>query len=69
MLTITNFDPIKSINSFIKPLGLAVLTKQQIIAKTTMVVLAIIALSEVMEFVQADRCEDSDRDLCTGHFF
>ena len=47
MSAITNFNPIQTINSFLKPLGLAVSSKQQVISKTTMIAFAALSLLQV----------------------
>ncbi|MGL5625889.1 MAG: hypothetical protein ACRDDW_00015 [Candidatus Rhabdochlamydia sp.] len=49
MLGITNFNPIQSINSFLRPLGLAISSKEQIIAKTTMAAFAALTLLQVTD--------------------
>lgn len=49
MLTATNFNPIKSINFLIQPLGLAISSKQQIINKIALVTFALIAFNQVSQ--------------------
>lgn len=48
MSMITNFNPVQSINSFLKPFGLGVSSKQQIIAKTAMVAFAALTFNQMM---------------------
>ncbi|MGL5627250.1 MAG: hypothetical protein ACRDDW_07080 [Candidatus Rhabdochlamydia sp.] len=49
MLAAINFNPIKSINSLIQPLGLAVSSKQQIINKIALVTFALIACNQISQ--------------------
>jgi len=53
MSTITGFNPIKSINSLIQPLGLAVSNKQQIINKIALASFAMLAFSYVPQAADA----------------
>ncbi len=48
MSMITNFNPVQSINSFLKPFGLGVSSKQQIIAKRAMVAFAALTFNQMM---------------------
>ncbi|MGL5626716.1 MAG: hypothetical protein ACRDDW_04255 [Candidatus Rhabdochlamydia sp.] len=71
MSMITNFNPVQSINSFLKPFGLGVSSKQQIIAKTAMVAFAALTFNQMMmQTVNASianaACKDNCQSDCTG---
>ena len=57
MSAITNFHPIKAINSLLQPLGLAVSNRQQIISKAALAALAMISLNYVL--VEAITCREA----------
>lgn len=52
MLTITHFNPIESINALIQPLGFVVSNKQQIIAKITLLALAVLTFTQALPLAE-----------------
>ncbi|MGL4539602.1 MAG: hypothetical protein ACRCU0_01310 [Candidatus Rhabdochlamydia sp.] len=74
MLGITNFNPIKSINSLIQPLGLAVSSNQQIINKIALASVAMLAISFTLPIVEGgelNKCMVACRGMksCINHCY
>lgn len=65
MSTITNFNPIQSINFFLRPFGLGISSKQQMIAKTAMVAFAALTFNQMM--MQTVNARMSNRECKDYH--
>ena len=61
MSAITNFNPVQSVNSLLKPLGLTLSNKQQIINKLALATLAILAVTYGLEMVEGGSVWDISR--------